>query len=163
MNEREPLIRKIRRSDNNAIARVIRQVLDDFGVPRTGTTYADKALDTLYEYYEKPRSVYYVIEEKGQIIGGGGIAPLENYKGNVCELQKLYFLKKARGRGLGGKLIRLCLKDAKEMKFDSCYLETMGYMDAALGIYEKYGFTYLDSPMGDTGHSSCEVWMLKIL
>ena len=28
-------------------------------------------------------------------------------------------------------------------------------------LYKKAGFQYLDAPMGNTGHYSCPVWMLK--
>jgi putative acetyltransferase len=36
-------------------------------------------------------------------------------------------------------------------------------MLAAQKLYQKVGFTYLDSPIGCTGHTSCPVWMLKQL
>ena len=26
--------------------------------------------------------------------------------------------------------------------------------------YEKFGFQYLDGPMGETGHFGCDRWML---
>jgi putative acetyltransferase len=39
----------------------------------------------------------------------------------------------------------------------------MPYMEAAQKLYVKSGFEYLDAPMGDTGHCSCPVWMIKQL
>ena len=27
-------------------------------------------------------------------------------------------------------------------------------------VYEKFGFKYLDGPMGNTGHYGCDRWML---
>jgi putative acetyltransferase len=36
-------------------------------------------------------------------------------------------------------------------------------MKNALNLYEKWGFKYLEAPMGNTGHYSCTVWMLKKL
>ena len=44
-------IRFIKPSDNAALAQVIRTVLVDLGVPKVGTAYADKALDSMYENY----------------------------------------------------------------------------------------------------------------
>jgi len=155
-----PVIRLIQPKDNLQIARIIRSVLEDFNVPKVGTAYADASLDCMYETYQKPRSAYYVLEENNELIGGGGIAHLDNYEGNVCELQKMYFLDKARGRGLGTKMIDICLNKAREFEYDKCYLETMSYMKAAQKLYNKYGFTYLDGPMGDTGHPACGVNML---
>ncbi len=156
-------IREISRNDNQQVAALIRSVFEDMGIPKTGTAYADTSLNRMYEAYNRPKAFYFIIEEDGKIIGGGGIAPLDNCGGNVCELQKMYFLEEARGRGFGTKMLDLCLGKAKKFGFDKCYLETMPYMDAARKLYEKNGFEYIDGPMGDTGHTSCSVWMLKTL
>ena len=92
------VIRPIQKKDNEQIARVIRSVLEDFGVPKVGTAYADTALDAMFEAYDKNNAAYFVLEENGTLIGGGGVAQLDNYDGKVCELQKMYFLPQARGR-----------------------------------------------------------------
>ena len=133
-------IRPITKEDNSALANIIRSVLIELGVPKVGTAYADASLDQMFETYQAERSAYFVIEENGQVIGGGGIAPLENYTGNVCELQKMYFLPVARGRKIGTALIDYCLKVAKDYGYEGCYLETMSYMEAAQRLYKKYGF-----------------------
>ncbi|MBW2938403.1 GNAT family N-acetyltransferase [Aureisphaera sp. CAU 1614] len=155
-----PIIRPIQPKDNVQVAKIIRRVLEDFNVPKVGTAYADASLDCMYETYQKTRSAYFVLEENGKLIGGGGIAQLDNYEGNVCELQKMYFLDEARGRGLGTKMIDICLNKAKEFGYEKCYLETMSYMEAAQKLYKKYGFRYIDGAMGDTGHHACGVNML---
>ncbi len=156
-------IREIQPKDNPKIAKVIRKILIEFGVPKVGTAYADKILDTLYEAYDTENAIYYVIEKKGEIFGGAGIKKLDNYEGNVCELQKMYFLPEARGIGLGSKMMETCLQKAKEFGFEQCYLETLPYMEDARKLYRKAGFKDLDAPMGDTGHYSCNLWMLKEL
>ena len=160
---REPIIRTIKKEDNTHLATVIRKVLEDLGVPKVGSAFADKALDCMFETYQGDRSVYFVVEENGTIIGGAGIAALENYDGTICELQKMYFLETARGRGFGKIMMRLCLEAAVSFSFESCYIETMTYMTAAQNLYKKYGFQYLNGPLGDTGHFSCPVQMLKKL
>ena len=159
----KPIIRAIKKEDNPRLAKVIRKVLLDLGVPKVGTAYADKALDCMFETYQGDRRVYFVVEENGTIVGGAGIAALENYDGNICELQKMYFLETARGRGLGELMIRHCLDAAVSFSFESCYIETMTYMTAAQNLYKKSGFQYLEGPLGDTGHFSCPVQMLKKL
>tara|TARA_B100000787_G_scaffold22726_1_gene15317 strand:+ start:5233 stop:5718 length:486 start_codon:yes stop_codon:yes gene_type:complete len=159
----KPIIRAIKKEDNPSLAKVIRKVLLDLGVPKVGTAYEDKALDCMFETYQGDRRVYFVVEENGTILGGAGIAALENYDGNICELQKMYFLETARGRGLGELMIRHCLDAAVSFSFESCYIETMTYMTAAQNLYKKSGFQYLEGPLGDTGHFSCPVQMLKKL
>jgi len=156
-------IREIQLKDNPKIAKVIRKILVEFGVPKVGTAYADKILDTLYEAYDTEKAIYYVIEKEGEIFGGAGIKQLDNFEGNVCELQKMYFLPEARGIGLGSKMMETCLQKAKEFGFEQCYLETLPYMEDARKLYRKAGFKDLDAPMGDTGHYSCNLWMLKEL
>ena len=157
------VIREIELADNSKIAKAIRSVLVEFGVPKVGTAYEDVALDCMSETYDQPRKSYFVVEKGDEIIGGAGISPLDNYEGNVCELQKMYFMPEARGKGLGSEMMAKCLAFAKEVGFDQCYLETMPYMDDARKLYKKVGFEFIDKPMGDTGHYSCSVWMLKDL
>ncbi len=157
------VIRKIEKRDNQAMGTIVQKVLMEMGAPKVGTAYADPYLFSLFETYDKPKAIYFVVEKDAKVIGGCGIAQLENTTENICELQKMYFLQEARGLGLGSRLMELCLQAAKEYGYEKCYLETMPYMEAAQKLYKKVGFTYLDKPMGDTGHSSCPVWMIKIL
>ncbi|WP_378172909.1 GNAT family N-acetyltransferase [Aquimarina sp. SS2-1] len=156
-------IRSVAPEDNKALAKVIRDVLIEMGVPKVGTAYEDEALDMMYETYDAPRKIYYVVEDNGKIIGGAGIAQLEKESADICELQKMYFLPEARGKGLGSQMMSKCLDFAREQGFSKCYLETMPYMKDARKLYYKVGFTSLDKPMGDTGHYSCQAWMIKEL
>ena len=156
-------IREIQSEDNEQIAAVIREVFISDGYPKTGTAFADKQLDFMFEAYDKPRSAYFVIEENGKIIGGAGVAQLDNSSENICELQKMYFLQEARGKGIGFKMIQKCLEKAVGFGYAKCYLETLPEMLAAQHLYQKSGFEYLSSPLGNTGHTTCPVWMIKIL
>nr|WP_298995444.1 GNAT family N-acetyltransferase [uncultured Polaribacter sp.] len=161
MTSKDFIIREIKPTDNKEVAKIIRSVILEMGAPKVGTAYEDKATDTMFETYQKEKSSYFVLEHNNTIVGGAGIAQLDNYDGNVCELQKMYFLPIARGKGLGSKLITICLEKAKELGFETCYLETLPYMKAAVKLYNKYGFKNLDKPMGNTCHYNCNVWMIK--
>ena len=156
-------IRPIQKADNNAVATVIRSVLIEHNVPKVGTAYADVSLDSMFETYSEPRSRYFVVEHNNKIIGGAGISQLANEKETICELQKMYFLPEARGLGIGEQMMQRCLDEATTLGYAKCYLETMPYMEAAQKLYKKFGFVYIDAPMGCTGHTSCPVWMLTDL
>ena len=156
-------IRQILKSDNLDVSNVIRQVLIEIGVPKKGTAYSDPELDFMFETYDKKRSIYYVVENGGKIYGGAGISHLNEADHNVCELQKMYFLPSIRGMGLGDLMIEKCLSFAMDNKFKYCYIETLPYMKAAQKLYLKKGFSYIDGPMGNTGHTSCNVWLIKKL
>ena len=104
-----------------------------------------------------------MVENNSKIVGCAGIAKLENGDPEICELQKMYFLPETRGLGIGSKMMEKCLEQAKYFGFKKCYIETMPFMHAAQKLYKKSGFEYLNVPLGNTGHSSCPVWMLKNL
>lgn len=157
-------IRAINKNDNPKIAQVIRSVFIADNYPKTGTAFADKQLDAMYETYLATNAIYFVLENQlGDIVGGAGIAPLENENNTICELQKMYFLPEFRGKGLGKKLILLCLQTAKKFGYTQCYLETLPEMKIAQKLYTSVGFEYLCVPMGTTGHTNCPVWMIKNL
>jgi putative acetyltransferase len=157
------LIREIQQKDNASIAKVIRDIFHELEAPKVGTAYADPILDTLYEVYQAPRSVYYVVELDGKVLGGCGVAPLENAEVSVCELQKMYFAPEIRGTGYAEKIINQCLEFASQQGFEICYLETLSFMTIAQKLYKRMGFEHIEGPMGNTGHNSCEVWMTKKL
>ena len=157
------IIREVLEKDNSSLASIIRQVLLEIGVPKVGTAYADPELDFMCQAYSDQRSAYFVLEENGFVTGGAGISPLKGGKSSICELQKMYFLPSARGKSLGKKMIDHCLDYAKEQDFEICYIETLPYMKAAQKLYQKKGFEYIDHPMGSTGHTSCNVWLINKL
>lgn len=157
-------IRLIKPSDNPALAQIIRNTLEEFGANHPGTVYYDSSTDSLYEVFRQPRSVYYVAESNdGKILGGGGIFPSEGLPDDTCELVKMYLLPEARGTGLGRTIIELCLQAARESGFKKIYLESMPELKQALHVYEKFGFAYLCSPLGNTGHFGCDLHMIKVL
>jgi hypothetical protein len=57
------VIREIKKEDNSQVAQVIRTVLVEFGVPKIGTVYEDKALDDMYAHYNVPKATYFVVQE----------------------------------------------------------------------------------------------------
>jgi putative acetyltransferase len=156
-------IRLIQPGDNPQIENIIKDVMTEFGAVGEGYSIEDKEVLNMYEAYNNENSVYFVVENEGVIYGGAGIAPLEGGGGDVCELKKMYFRPELRGLGYGNLLMDLCLDSAKQFGYTKCYLETLGRMPQAKGLYKKYGFLPLDAPMGNTGHFNCESWYIKEL
>ena len=156
-------IRYIEKSDNTKIAAVIRKVIIEMGAPNAGAAYEDEELDEMFEAYEKDRFIYFVVKNGKQILGAAVIAPLKNGDPQICELQKMYFLPEALGKGLGKQMIQWCIDFAKVSNFRQCYIETMQNKQDAQKLYTKTGFKYIDHYLGNTGHSSCPIWMLKTL
>jgi putative acetyltransferase len=156
-------IRSIRAEDDAAIAGIIRTVMPEFGATGCGFAINDPEVDWMSRAYAAPRCAYFVVEQDGVVLGGGGIAPLEGGDGTTCELRKMYFLPKARGQGAGAAMMERCLQAARESGFTRCYLETLGGMDAAMKLYERSGFRRIAAPMGATGHGGCNTFYLRPL
>ena len=157
------IIREIQQDDNAAIQQIIIATLLEFSLPMLGTVLEDKEITKMYESYLAENEIYYVIENEGEILGGGGIKQLKDFNADVCELQKMYLLPIARGKGYGDLLFNTCLDAAKLKGYKRCYLESASQLKVAIQIYEKAGFKHLDKPLGNTGHFSCGVWMIKDL
>lgn len=152
----EPLIRLIEARDDDAIAAIIREVMPSFGACGAGFALGDPEVDAMSAAYAAPRCAYFVVEEDGRVLGGAGIAPLDGGDPHTCELRKMYYLPTARARGLGERILRLCLERARAFGFRRCYLETLTGMDAAMRLYERMDFRRIAGPLGDTGHFSCD-------
>lgn len=156
-------IRTIEPGDNKALATIIRDTLAEFKANKPGTVYFDETTDHLSEVFKTGRSIYFVAELQGEITGGSGIYPTANLPEGTCELVKLYLSPKARGKGLGKLLMEKCIAAAKEMGYQKIYLETMPELTIAIPMYEKMGFAYLPAAQGSSGHTGCDVWMIKEL
>lgn len=103
-------LRRLTARDNQVIAAVIRQVSAEYGLTADkGYTVADPNLDELYQLYSQPGHAYWVVERNGEVVGGGGIAPLTCSEPDICELQKMYFLPVARGQGMAKKLALMAM------------------------------------------------------
>lgn len=157
------IIRTILPADNKALATVIRNTLTEFNANKPGTVYYDETTDDLFEVFKAAKSIYFVAEYDGEIVGGGGIYPTANLANGTCELVKLYLSAKARGKGAGKMLMQKCIDAAKEMEYDKIYLETMPELTIAIPMYQKFGFSFLTAAQGNSGHTGCNVWMIKTL
>jgi putative acetyltransferase len=156
-------IRPIAARDNKALASLIRQVLIEFDANKPGTAFFDKTLDTLSDVFREAGSGYWVAEENGVLLGGGGIYPTEGLPEGYCELVKLYVHAHARGKGIGKKLLNACFLSAQLAGYTHMYLETIPVLSNAISVYEKLGFTYLAHPLGNSGHHYCSVRMVRKL
>lgn len=156
------LIRDIQPGDNAGLALIVRNALAEFGANKPGTVFFDHTTDHLYELFQEPGARYLVAVATADdgLLGGAGLFPSAGLPEGTCELVKMYLRPEARGLGLGGTLIRRCLEQARKMGYRNIYLESMPELARALAVYERFGFRYLDGPMGNTGHFGCDRWML---
>ena len=157
------LLRPIQFADNQHVAHIIRTVMTEFGCVGEGYSILDPEVDDMFGTYNNEQSAFFVIgrDGTGEVLGCGGVGPLIGGGAKVCELKKMYFLPVLRGLGFGKNMVATCLEKAKELGYQRCYLETVDRMIQANHLYKKMGFEKIDSPMGATGHCSCDAWYLK--
>ncbi|MFT5302151.1 MAG: putative acetyltransferase [Mariniblastus sp.] len=153
-------IRLIQKIDNAQVARVIRDVMNEFQAVGDGDSIDDPEVSDMFSNYRDKRSCFYVITLDDSVVGCGGIAPLSIGDKVTCELRKMCFLPPMRGLGLGRRLLMTLLIEARKRGYNKCYLETLDRMWGANELCRKNGFTLLEKPLGNTGHSSRDRWYL---
>ena len=156
-------IRLIEQADNTALAMIIRNALTEFNADKPGTVYFDDSTDHLYELFQQQQGVYNVAVFNELVVGGAGIIHTTGLAADTCELVKLYLSPEVRGKGIGKALMERCIDAAKKAGYKKVYLETMPELIAAIPMYEQFGFTYLSGPLGNSGHTGCDIWMIKLL
>ena len=157
------IVRTIEESDNAALADVIKKALEEQGNHKPGTIYHDPQLYQMSRGYQTHDSVYYVVIENNELLGGCGIARIPDQPENYCELQRMFLKKEARGKGIGTALMQKCLTFAKETGYELVYIETFANMHEAIKLYKRSGFEFIDHSMGNTGHFSCDRFLVKKL
>jgi putative acetyltransferase len=156
-------LRTLEEKDNREIAELIRTVFREFRIDKPGTVYYDPTTDDLFALFKKPGSIYWIAEEDGRIIGGCGLFATPGLPEGCAELVKLYLLPDMRGKGIGRMLMEKTFESARLLGYSRLYLESMPELSKAIGIYEKAGFKFIPSRMGNSGHFCCDIWMIKDL
>lgn len=153
----------IKSSDNKDLARIIRDSLKEYKANKPGTVYFDKSTDHLSDLFNTPKSAYFVLHEEDKIAGGAGIFPTNGLAADTCELVKMYLTPHSRKKGYAHILLQNCVQKASDYGYTFMYIETLRELKDAIAFYTKSGFTELKSPIGNSGHNGCDIWMIREL
>jgi putative acetyltransferase len=156
-------IRRLQQSDLPQLLDIISSVRREFGLATRVEAVLDSNDYAILDIYRHRRSAYFVAVGDGHVLGGAGIFPLADEDWGTCELQRMYLRSQHRGRGIGQSLLNACLEVARSLGFERCYAETVSEMTTAIAFYERNGFRQLPAPMGNTGHSHNDFWMMLSL
>jgi len=152
--------REVKEKDNAILASMIRQVFEEHNAPKAGTVYSDPTTDRLYQLFQTPASVLWVAEIDHIPFGCCGIYPTIGLDPDCAELVKFYLAKETRGLGIGKTLMQRCIASAQNHGYKKLYLESMPHFSKAVSIYTRLGFRKLSLPLGNSGHTTCNIWML---
>jgi len=161
MNVRtQVVVRPLEAADVSAILGIISGCRREYGLEGRVDSILERADYEILDVYQRERSRYFVAVIGGDIAGGGGIAPLGGDDRQTCELQRMYLRPANRHLGVGRALLTACIEEARRLRFEHCYAETIAEMTTALSFYERHGFCRLEAPVGRTGHGHNDRWMM---
>ena len=70
----------------------------------------------------------------------GGCIALGKLSPEICEMRTLFVRPQYRGLGMGKKLVEATLTEARTIGYSIMRLETLAFMESALGLYRSLGF-----------------------
>jgi putative acetyltransferase len=158
------LIRRLTKADHPHVIKIIRSTLSEFGADCSLASKDEHdELADICAAYSHPKSKFYVLERDGVLVGCGGLRKVTCHdKLNTCEMRRMYLKPEARGNGLGQLLLRQLLKDALELGYDRCFLETKSSMLQAQRLYEWNGFKRIRESLKET-KKGCDLFYSKTL
>lgn len=137
-------------SDREVAAEVIRQVLQEYGLPWQPES-ADRDVILVEECYQAPGGEFWVVESEGKVVGTGAYYPISRGD-RAVELRKMYLLREARGRGWGRYLLQELERAIAARGFREIWLETATVLAEAVRLYERNGYqpaTGVETPRCD--------------
>ena len=91
------------------------------------------------------RVVDYVATVGGEAVGVGGLKCLSE---TAAEIKRMFVRPRARGLGAGRTILQQLIADAREMSYETIYLESASFMHSAHALYRSVGFVPSDSDAG---------------
>lgn len=115
-------------------------------------------LEHLEEKYGEPAGRLYLALSGGEAAGCIALRRLDDTR---CEMKRLYVRPAFRGQHLGEFLVRNIIEDARLIGYREMLLDTLPFLQSAIRLYEKLGFSviekYNDSPMDSSIYMKLEL------
>jgi GNAT superfamily N-acetyltransferase len=150
-------IRRASGDDHAAVARELSAYLSFIG-----DTFDPGGLDHdiahWQEEYDGTTGVLLLVVDPAQVIvGTAGVRLLSPGTG---ELKRMWLRPALQGKGLGRRLLNVCLDEAKRLGCRTLRLDSQTKLEVAVRLYRAHGFTeiprYNDNPRAD-------IWMERVL
>lgn len=122
-------------SEQNEVLHFLEAVLPESG--RNLDINAIKQYVKSLEDFEKVWCLY----DGVTLIGTVGVRSLDELN---CELKALYLYSRYHGQGLGYRLIKTALEEAKRAGFEAMYLDTISTSERAIRLYKAVGFEEIE-------------------
>ena len=130
-------MREATADDAAAFRAVVAAVMGEYGLSSDLEAYDADLRNIAASYRGRGGSFRVVLSADGQIVGCGGLYPIDERE---AEIRRMYLLPNARGVGVGRMLLEELLGHAKERHFERVVLETASVLKEAISLYRKRGF-----------------------
>ena len=139
------VIELISESTEQPVRELIRRNLEGYEEAGTVIAATFRRLANILPVYQNEGARYFVLKDtsKGNIcIGGAGIGSFHGLPPSekLGEVRDLVLDLHYRGQGLGARLLKRCVEEAKTLGYRSLYLETTPKMENAQKLFMRFGF-----------------------
>ncbi len=131
----EFLVRNWQPSDRQSAAGVIRDVLQEYGLPWQPNE-ADRDVLEVESSYLEVGGEFWVVETKSKIVGTAAYYPIARGQ-NAVEIRKMYLLPEVRGKGLGKYLLHQLETAIALQNYQEIWIETASVLVEAVKLYEN--------------------------
>jgi putative acetyltransferase len=132
------LIRPWQALDRQSAAKLICEVLAEYGLPWQPTT-ADQDVVDVEQFYLKRGGEFWVIEHEEKIVGTSAYYPIERGE-KAVEIRKMYLAPGVRGQGLGRFLLQQLEEAIAKRGYQEIWIETASILAEAVRLYETAGY-----------------------
>src|ERR1700722_18399886 len=110
---------------------------DEYGWDGTYEALAAEIVAQFIKHYDPKCERAWVAEKDGQRVGAAFVAKKSD---EIAKLRLLHVERKARGLGIGKRLVEECIRFARQAGYQKMTLWTQSSLHAARDIYKKAGF-----------------------
>lgn len=94
-------------------------------------------LDTFAEIHAPPKGNLLIAWENGVALGCG---MLREFEPGIAEIQRLFILPEARGKGIARQISIALMEQARAVGFHTIRLDTARPLSGAIALYQSLGF-----------------------
>jgi putative acetyltransferase len=132
-------IRSWQPDDRQAAADVIKNALAEYGLGWEPDG-ADRDVLEIEEYYLSLGGEFWVVENRGEIVGTSAYYPYPHRGEKAVEIRKMYLDSKIRGQGLGKYLLGQLERSIFARGYNQIWIETASILTTAVKLYEASGY-----------------------
>ena len=147
------VIRAVESRDREAVTRELCAYLAHIGEMLDGDGLDHDIAHWEGQYDGVAGALFVIQSPAGEIVGTAGLRVLAP---GVGEVKRMWVRPECQGLGLGGRLLRRCLEEARRRGWQVLRLDTERRMEAALRLYRGAGFTEIADY---NGNPRAQVWM----